>query len=81
MSIADRLRSIGISEARLAQMGLVTAKATTAPDLATATADLLAWREWQAASPFDRMRVRERVGTDSISRGKALDQSLPNGNK
>jgi hypothetical protein len=77
MNLADRLRAIGVTDDRLAQVGLASNKAADLTDLATATADVQAYRDWLTASPFDRAAVRARVGTDAISRGKALDERLP----
>jgi len=84
MSVYDRMRSLGVSEERLAVIGVVPeqaptiAEAAASPDLATAQSDIAAWRSWKGAegNPFLQSSLRAHLG-EAIERGKALEAALP----
>jgi hypothetical protein len=79
MTIYDRLRRIGITEERLARVGVKPPEAvalTMPADLATAAADVEAWRAYRDASPEARIRLLYS-NAEAIERGRALDARLP----
>lgn len=77
MSTYERLRRNGVSEQRLAALGIQPSEPKPLPnDLAAASADLEAWRTYRAASVMARIQLYSRNGA-AIERGRELDMNLP----
>jgi hypothetical protein len=79
MSIESRIRGL-VGPERAASLGISeparTPQQPTAADLATATADVEAWRQYRdEPDAFARMRLRMARGA-AIERGRNTDENL-----